>query len=150
MKKYALALSAFLLAGAQLAQAEDCVFALGSNDAMQYDQKSITVKSSCETFTLNLTHTGKLAKNVMGHNWVLTKTADAKIVASDGLAAGLENEYLKPGDERVIAYTKIIGGGETASVTFPVNKLKAGEAYTFFCSFPGHVAIMQGTLTLVP
>ena len=150
MKKYALALSAFLMTGAQLAQAEDCVFALGSNDAMQYDQKSITVKSSCETFTLNLTHTGKLAKNVMGHNWVLTKTADAKIVASDGLAAGLENEYLKPGDERVIAYTKIIGGGETASVTFPVNKLKAGEAYTFFCSFPGHVAIMQGTLTLAP
>jgi azurin len=117
---------------------------------MQYDQKSITVKSSCKTFTLNLTHTGKLAKNVMGHNWVLTKTADAKVVASEGLAAGLENEYLKPGDERVIAYTKIIGGGETASVTFPVSKLKAGEAYTFFCSFPGHVAIMQGSLTLAP
>ncbi|HEY8940182.1 MAG TPA: azurin [Cellvibrio sp.] len=150
MKKYALALSAFLLAGAQFAQADECTFALASTDAMQFDQKSITVNKTCKTFTLNLTHTGKLPKNVMGHNWVLTKADDAKAVASDGLSAGLENEYLKKDDARVIAFTKIIGGGETASVTFPVSKLKAGEAYTFFCSFPGHVAIMQGSLTLAP
>lgn len=148
MKKYAFALSAVLMAGTHFAQAEECTIELGSNDAMQFDQKALTVKSSCTTVTLNLTHTGKLPKNVMGHNWVLTKTADSKAVAADGLAAGLDNEYIKAGDERVIAYTKIIGGGETASVTFPVSKLKAGEAYTFFCSFPGHVAIMQGSLTL--
>lgn len=150
MKKYALALSAFLLAGTQFVQAEECTFDLGSNDAMQFDQKAITVKNTCKTFTLNLKHNGKLPKNVMGHNWVLSKTADAKAVAADGLAAGLAAEYIKPGDDRVIAHTQIIGGGETASVTFPVSKLKAGEAYTFFCSFPGHVAIMQGTLTLAP
>lgn len=150
MKKFVLPLSAFLLVSAQFAQADDCSFNLNSNDAMQFDQKSITVKSSCKEYTLNLTHTGKLPKNVMGHNWVLTKTEDAKPVAADGLQAGIENEYLKKDDARVIAFTKIIGGGETASVTFPVSKLKAGEAYTFFCSFPGHVAIMQGSLTLAP
>lgn len=150
MKKYAYALSAMLVAGAQFAQADECTFELNSNDAMQFDQKAIAVDKTCKEFTLNLKHTGKLPKTVMGHNWVLSKTADFKAVASDGMAAGVANEYVKPEDARVIAYTKIIGGGETTSVTFPVSKLKAGEAYTFFCSFPGHVAIMQGSLSLAP
>jgi azurin len=150
MKKYAYALAGLLMASAQFAQADECTFTLNSNDAMQFDQKSIVVGKTCKEFTLNLTHTGKLPKTVMGHNWVLSTTADSKAVASDGLSAGADNEYIKPGDERVIAYTKIIGGGETAAVTFPVSKLKAGEAYTFFCSFPGHIAIMQGSLSLAP
>lgn len=148
MKKYAFALAGLLMAGAQFAQADECTFALNSTDAMQFDQKTITVSKTCKEFTLKLTHTGKLPKTVMGHNWVLSTTADSKAVASDGIAAGVDNQYVKPGDTRVIAFTKLIGGGETTSVTFPVSKLKAGEAYTYFCSFPGHIAIMQGTLTL--
>ena len=138
------------MAGAQFAQADECTFTLNSTDAMQFDQKSITVSKTCKEFTLNLAHTGKLPKTVMGHNWVLSTTADSKAVASDGIAGGVDNQYIKPGDARVIAFTKLIGGGETTSVTFPVSKLKAGEAYTYFCSFPGHIALMQGTLTLAP
>lgn len=148
MKKSAFALSALLLAGASFVQADECAFTLNSTDSMQYDQKAITVKSSCKEFTLNLVHTGKLPKNVMGHNWVLAKSDDAKAVAADGIPAGVDNNYVKAGDERVIAFTPLIGGGETTSVTFPVSKLKAGEAYTYFCSFPGHISLMQGTLTV--
>ncbi len=48
----------------------------------------------------------------------------------------------------MIAATKVIGGGESASVSFDVAKLQAGDAYTFFCSFPGHSSIMKGELTL--
>jgi azurin len=44
----------------------------------------------------------------------------------------------------VIANTKVIGGGQTTSVKFATSALKAGESYTFFCSFPGHSAIMKG------
>lgn len=150
MKKYAYVLSGLLMAGAQFAQADECSLTLNSNDAMQFDQKAIVVGKACKEFTLNLAHTGKLPKTVMGHNWVLSKTDDSKAVASDGLAAGVDNQYVKPGDARVIAFTKLIGGGETASVSFPVSKLTAGTAYTFFCSFPGHIAIMQGSLTLAP
>jgi azurin len=150
MKKYAYVLSGLLMAGAQFAQADECSFNLNSNDAMQFDQKAIVVSKTCKEFTLNLAHTGTLPKTVMGHNWVLSKTDDSKAVASEGIAAGADNQYVKPGDARVIAFTKLIGGGETASVTFPVSKLAAGTAYTFFCSFPGHIAIMQGSLTLAP
>lgn len=150
MKKYAVVLAGLLMAGAQFAQADECSFTLNSNDAMQYDQKGIVVGKACKEFTLNLVHTGKLPKTVMGHNWVLTKTEDAKAVASDGAAAGVDNDYVKPNDGRVIAHTKTIGGGDTTSVTFPVSQLTTGGAYTFFCSFPGHIAIMQGTLVLAP
>lgn len=150
MKKYVYAVSALMMMGAHFAQADECSFTLNSNDAMQFDQKSIAVSKSCKEFTLNLVHTGKLPKNIMGHNWVLSKADDVKAVASEGMSAGLDNQYLKPDDARVIAYTPMIGGGESTSVTFPVSKLDADSAYTFFCSFPGHVAIMQGSLTLAP
>jgi len=40
-------------------------------------------------------------------------------------------------------------GGEQDSVTFDVSKLAKGEAYEYYCSFPGHYATMNGKLTLV-
>ena len=81
----------------------------------------------------------------MGHNWVLTKTADMQGAVNDGMAAGLPSDYVKKDDARVIAHTKVIGGGESDSVTFDVSKLAAGQDYTYFCSFPGHFAMMKGT-----
>ena len=69
-------------------------------------------------------------------------------IATDGLSAGIDKSYLKDGDTRVIAHTKIIGAGETDSVTFDVSKLNADEKYGFFCSFPGHISMMKGTVTL--
>lgn len=129
-------------------QASDCEIVVGSNDMMQFDTKAITVNKSCKEFKVTLKHTGKLPKAAMGHNWVLTKASDARSVAAEGMTAGADNSFVKPGDARVIALTKVIGGGESTSVTFPVSKLKAGEQYKFFCSFPGHIGIMIGDLTL--
>jgi len=48
-------------------------------------------------------------------------------------------------DQRVLAHTKTIGGGESASVTFPTSILKKGGAYQYLCTFPGHNALMHGT-----
>ncbi|MBN8480043.1 MAG: azurin [Xanthomonadales bacterium] len=125
-----------------------CSVDIEGNDAMQFNLKTIDVAKSCKDFTVNLKHVGKMARNVMGHNWVLTTTADMQAVATDGQTAGLDKDYLKAGDARVIAHTKVIGGGETTSVTFPVSKLAAGTAYTYFCSFPGHWGLMKGTLAV--
>ena len=129
--------------------AAECSVDIAGNDQMQFDKKEITVSKSCKQFTVNLKHPGKLAKNVMGHNWVLTKQADMQGAVNDGMAAGLDNNYVKAGDTRVIAHTKVIGGGETDSVTFDVSKLAAGQDYAYFCSFPGHFALMKGVLKLV-
>ena len=64
-----------------------CSVDIDGNDAMQFDLKSIEVPKTCTDFTVNLKHSGKLAKNIMGHNWVLTTTADFQGAANDGMAA---------------------------------------------------------------
>lgn len=129
--------------------AADCAVEIEGNDAMQFNKPTISVPASCKQFTVKLKHAGKLPKSAMGHNWVLTTSADAQAVASEGIAAGLDKNYLKPGDPRVIAFTPIIGGGESTSVTFDTSKLKADQSYMYICSFPGHSALMKGTLKLV-
>ena len=141
------AVSLLTLASSQLMAAE-CKVDVDSTDQMSYNTKEITIDKSCKTFTVNLAHSGSLPKNVMGHNWVLSKTADMAGIATDGMAAGIDKNYLKEGDERIIAHTKIIGAGEKDSATFDVSKLTAGESYQFFCSFPGHNSMMKGAVVL--
>jgi azurin len=121
-----------------------CKVEITGTDAMQFDKKELSVAADCTQVEVTLHHSGKLPAQAMGHNWVLAKSADVAGVASDGIGAGFANDHIKAGDARVIAHTKIVGGGQSASVTFPTSKLKAGESYTFFCSFPGHSAIMKG------
>ena len=84
----------------------------------------------------------------MGHNWVLVKTADVTTVANAGMSAGLANNYLPPNDGHIIASTKIIGGGQSANVTFSTAKLTKGGDYTFMCTFPGHYVIMKGAFKI--
>jgi azurin len=122
-----------------------CKLQISANDQMQYDKKELSVPASCKEVTLTLTHTGKLPKQAMGHNWVLVNTPDLAAVANAGMSAGLQSDYVPQGDKRVLAHTKIVGGGESTSVTFPTSALKAGGSYSFECTFPGHNAIMRGT-----
>jgi azurin len=144
----ALVLSCLALASGPLLAAE-CAATVDSTDMMTFSTKSLTVSKSCKTFTLTLTHSGSLPRQVMGHNWVLAKQADAAGVASDGMTAGLDNGYLKPDDPRIIAHTRLIGGGEQDTVKFDVSKLDTGEQYQFICTYPGHIAMMKGALKLV-
>ncbi|MCP1474170.1 azurin [Pseudomonas sp. EB276 TE3739] len=141
------AVSLLALASGQLMAAE-CKTTVDSTDQMSFNTKEIVIDKSCKTFTVELTHSGSLPKNVMGHNLVISKEADMQPIATDGLAAGIDKSYLKDGDARIIAHTKIIGAKETDSVTFDVSKLDAAEKYGFFCSFPGHISMMKGTVTL--
>ena len=130
------------------AMAANCSADIEGNDAMQFNTKEIVVDKTCDEFTVNLKHVGKLPKAAMGHNVVITKAADRQAVANDATSAGPANDYLKPDDARVIAHTALIGGGETASVTFKTADLTAGGDYDFFCSFPGHWAIMSGKVVV--
>ena len=127
--------------------AAECSVDVEANDAMQFNTKEITISKSCKEFTINLKHTGQLPKAAMGHNIVITKSADMQAVETDGIAAGADKNYVKDGDERVIAHTKLVGGGESDSVKVPVDKLTGDDV--FFCSFPGHGSMMKGTVKLV-
>lgn len=125
--------------------AEACKLEITGNDLMQYDKTELAAPASCKEITVTLHHAGKLPKEAMGHNWVLVNAADLTPVANDGMTAGLPNNFVKPGDKRVLAHTQTIGGGETTSVTFPASALKKGGAYVYLCTFPGHNALMHGT-----
>jgi azurin len=126
----------------------DCATVIEGNDAMQFNVGSITIPASCANFKITLNHTGKLPAAAMGHNVVITSMADMAAVAADGLGAGAAANYVKVDDARVIAHSKLIGGGESTSVSFPVSKLQGSGPYEFFCSFPGHSAIMKGTIAV--
>lgn len=128
--------------------ASGCEIEIESNDAMQFNTRSISVPASCTDFTITMQHVGNMPVAAMGHNVVVTAASDMAAVAADGIAAGAAAGYIKAGDERVIAQTDLIGGGESASVTFAVSKIKDGGPYEFFCSFPGHAALMKGTISV--
>ena len=128
--------------------AQTCNAVVQSDDALRYNTQTIEVPSACKDFTVTLTHSGRLPVLAMGHNWVLAKEADMAGVARTGMLAGAANQYVDPTDRRVIAHTNVIGGGQAASVSFPVSALQPGETYAFFCTFAGHSPVMQGTLAL--
>lgn len=142
-----LGIAGLALAGfAGVASAKTCALSIEATDAMQFNTKELTVEKDCTEVKLTLKHTGKLPKTSMGHNWVLTAEKDMQTVLSAGLQAGLAAEYLPKDDAKVLAATKLVGGGESADVTFKVSALKSGESYKFFCTFPGHSGLMNGTL----
>ncbi|TWH76026.1 azurin [Azomonas agilis] len=126
--------------------ADNCSTDIRGTDQMMFDKDEIIVPASCKHFTITLKHPGTLPKEVMGHNWVLSETRNMQAILADGIAAGLEQGYLKSNDPRVIAYTRLLGGGEEDSVTLDTATLNADGDYQFFCSFPAHSVLMKGRL----
>ncbi|MEL6950452.1 MAG: azurin [Pseudomonadota bacterium] len=127
----------------------DCTVEIEVGDSLSYNTSAIEVPASCENVTVNIKHTGSLPAAAMGHNWVLAADADWQDIANKGAAAGVAGNFLPTGDDRIIAATKLIGGGETDSITFSTATIDAGGSYTFFCSFPGHWSVMKGSFKLV-
>lgn len=121
-------------------KAEDGIVITG-NDMMQYNTKEIRVKAGTMV-TLTLKHIGKLDKQVMGHNWVLLKQGADLISFASQASSAQESDYIPEDTEDVIAHTKMLGGGQTDTITF---EAPAPGTYQFLCSFPGHFAQMQGT-----
>ena len=112
------------------------------SDAMQFDLKEIKVKAGQEV-KLTLTHSGKLAKAAMGHNWVLLQPGVDVAAFGSKAAAARETEYIPKSEEAsIIAHTKLVGGGESDTIEFKAPKK---GTYTYICSFPGHYALMKGT-----
>lgn len=115
--------------------------ALSGNDMMQFDKTEFTVKAG-EEITLTFRHTGKIDKKIMGHNFVLLKPGTSiPEFATKAATAGESKDWIPEDGNQVIVHTKMIGGGETTSITF--NAPEAGT-YDYICSFPGHSGLMKG------
>ena len=106
--------------------------------------KSLLKASAGEEITLVLNHTGQIAKEFMGHNFVLLKNdTDVDDFAQRAMLAK-DTQFIPEGDE-AIAYTSMIGGGESDKITFTVDE---PGVYVYICTFPGHYQIMRGNFTV--
>jgi azurin len=140
----AIGIAAALLLSTAVAHADPCKMSIESNDIMRYNLQEMVVPASCSEVEVSLRHSGRLAANVMGHDWVLTRESDMSAIVNAGMAAGFKRGFLPENDKRIIAATKVVGGGETATVRFSTSALQAGIRYVFFCTSPGHSSVMHG------
>jgi azurin len=147
MLLHSLLISALTFA-ATAAEAATCELTIDSNDTMAFSTNELVVPAGCKEIKLSLKHSGSLAATIMGHNWVLTETANFEALSKATLNADAADGYLPRNDARVIAQTKLIGGGQSTSITFSATKLKKDGDYTFFCAYPGHWSMMKGKLVV--
>ncbi len=110
-------------------------------ETMEFATKSFTVKSGQEvTLTMKNTATSP----AMQHNIVILTSMSDLAVTQVGSAAVMaaDKGYIPESDE-ILAYTAMAGPGEVQSVTFVAP---APGKYRYICTFPGHYALMQGTM----
>jgi azurin len=109
---------------------------------LAYDTKTISAKAGQKIkLTFNNTH----PTLPQPHNIVIGKlgTKDKMMaIAMSGMTL-VDKGYI-PDSPDILAHTGLIQPTKTETIEFTVPA--AGE-YPYFCTFPGHVAIMNGTLT---
>jgi azurin len=145
MKHFSLT-TLLLLASSLFVSANEIV--VSGNDTMQFDVKTFEVKAG-EPVTLTLKNTGKLPKIAMGHNLVVLKKGISAIAFGQkamGAGANATNPLPDSVKEDVLASTKLLGPGESDTVKFTAPS-EAGS-YEYVCTFPGHFAMMRGTMTV--
>lgn len=135
-----LTLTALLIASSALASGGESdevreIYVKGT-DNMKFDVTLIEA-SPGETLRITLETVSNLPKQAMGHNIAivdLDTDLDAFVMAS---MVARDNEYIAPDwEDKVIAYTEMIGGGETSTIEFTVPETPGD--YDYVCTFPGH------------
>ncbi len=121
---------------------------ISATDQMKYDTTDLTVKVG-QPLTITLTNSGSLPKAAMAHDLVVLRPgtdAAAYVLAASTHA---DENYL-PSDQsaKVLRATKLLGPGETDTITFTP---KVAGTYEYVCTFPAHYAAgMKGTITVEP
>ena len=109
------------------------------NDQMQFDKKELRVKEG-QQVELTLIHSGKMTKEAMGHNFILLKQGTDMTAFGEEALNAKEADYI-PESDAIIVHTRLLGGGQMDVITFDAP---AKGTYDFLCSFPGHVALING------
>jgi azurin len=127
------------------APAEENVLVIEGNDQMQFNTNELKAVAG-KPIKLTLKHVGKIPKEAMGHNLiVLQEGADQSAFALKANEAKATDYIPESEKTSIIAHTKLLGGGEEDTIEFTIDKK---GSYPFICSFPGHVAMMKGTLVV--
>ena len=111
-----------------------------NGEALEFTTASLSAAAGSEVVL-----TFNNSSSVNSHNWALVEAGTKDDVATAGLAAGQDNNWLPSGDARLLSATILIGPGENGQATFTAPA--AGD-YQFVCTFPGHNFTMFGTFTV--
>lgn len=116
------------------------------SDQIAYNRYRLEVPAGAQTIELTIEHRGKLPASAMGHNIVILEpSTDPQAVAQAATTAKDDGYIPAKYSDAIIAHTKMVGGGESDTVSFPAPK---EGSCTYICTFPGHAAVMQGTLVV--
>lgn len=117
---------------------------LTGNDTMQYNINEIRVQAG-ESIRVVFTNIGKMPKQAMSHNWVLLKPMDPSAMNAWAMSAATKAPTYLPDDKSaILASTQMLGPGESDTIEFAAPEQPG--TYPYLCTFPGHFAIMKGTL----
>ena len=115
-----------------------------ADDKMRFDVTAFDA-SPGQKIKITLKNVGTTPKFSMGHNLaVLDKQITEQNIQAKFLdPASMEaaHDYVPQNDKTVLAHTKLLGPGETDTITFTAPFVPG--QYLYVCSFPGHYT--QGT-----
>ncbi|HBJ87793.1 MAG TPA: azurin [Verrucomicrobiales bacterium] len=111
---------------------------------LAYDIKSISAKARQK---VKLTFINNHPTLPQPHNFVLGKLGvdKGKMMGIAMAAMTLVDKGYIPESADILANTKLLQPGQTETIEFTLPT--AGE-YNYVCTFPGHAAIMNGTITV--
>lgn len=128
------------------AVAETTHIELEAHDNMTYTGGTEFHVKAGQEITLTLKNVGELPKESMGHNVViLTPGTDLADFGGEAFKAKDEDYIPATFASSIVAHTKLLGPGESDTITF---KIDTPGVYEFVCSFPGHWGSMKGTITV--
>ncbi len=109
---------------------------------LAYDTKTISAKVGQKVV---VTFTNIHPTLPQPHNFVLGKlgTKDKMMTIAMGGMTLVDKGYI-PDSPDILAHSGLIQPGKSETIEFT---LPAAGEYPYFCTFPGHVAIMNGILT---
>ena len=114
-----------------------------ADDHMRFDVTAFEATRG-QKITVTLKNVGTTPKLSMGHNFImLDRSVNEQNVTKflDAASTEASHDYVPPSSKEVLAHTKLLGPGETDTVTF--NAPQIPGQYLYLCSFPGHYS--QGT-----
>ena len=121
----------------------DVVINIGTEPGLKYDVKNFEVEAGNKVqlaFTNN---------DDMLHNLVVVQPHTADQVGELALNLGIDGPQVGyiPESDNVLFHTCLLQPESVESIYFIAP---APGTYTYVCTFPGHAAVMRGTMTVVP
>jgi azurin len=118
---------------------------LTGSDQMRFSTTRIEVKAG-QKVKIELKNAGALPKEVMGHDLVVLKPgSDVTGFAAKAMTAKATDYIPADASDQILAHTRLLGPGESQTIEFDVP---GAGTYPFLCTFPGHVALMNGQLVV--